>query len=204
MSKTPEGDPGYLALLDEMRSLHTRKSAGYTGTDPDAWRNFREATRWGVSPFVGALVRLSDKYLRVGSLVENAKHDQVGESIEDTLMDLAAYALIALCLYREEHPVVPTFKPADYWDDGDASLATMPQDAPEYESGTWSQTEPATGQAVADLGAPAQETAPWPEGCPHPQCIRAAHEGDIHEDWAGSFHERTTESVGSAELWGDA
>jgi hypothetical protein len=101
VSKTPEGDPGYLALLDEMRSLHTRKSAGYTGTDPDAWRNFREATRWGVSPFVGALVRLSDKYLRVASLLENAAHDQVGESIEDTLMDLAAYALIALCLYRE-------------------------------------------------------------------------------------------------------
>jgi hypothetical protein len=186
VSKTPEGDPGYLALLDEMRSLHTRKSAGYTGTDPDAWRNFREATRWGVSPFVGALVRLSDKYLRVGSLVENAKHDQVGESIEDTLMDLAAYALIALCLYREERPVVPTFKPADYWDDGDASLATMPQDAPEYE-----------------------DVEPFEADCWLRRCIKTDHPTDpnTHEDWAGTFYEDPfglgRPAVGHLNLHGD-
>jgi hypothetical protein len=38
----------------------------------------------------------------VTNLVKNPLNEQVGENIKDTLMDLAAYALIAICLLEEQ------------------------------------------------------------------------------------------------------
>lgn len=96
-------DKRYLQLLEEMQDLHIRKNAGYAGLDnADAWANFRMSQAFGVSPFLGCLVRMSDKYIRVTNLVKNSANEQVGESIKDTLMDLAAYALIAICLLEEK------------------------------------------------------------------------------------------------------
>ena len=93
----------YLELLEEMKSLHVRKNAGYSGKDnPDPWANFRMAESFGVSAFQGCLVRMSDKYIRVTNLVKDADNEQVGENIKDTLFDLAAYALIAVCLLEEQ------------------------------------------------------------------------------------------------------
>lgn len=92
----------YLKLLKDMEDLHIRKNAGYSGAEnPDAWANFRMAEQFGVSAFQGCLVRMSDKYIRVTNLVKNPANEQVGESIKDTLKDLAAYALIAICLLEE-------------------------------------------------------------------------------------------------------
>lgn len=97
------GDARFLALLDEVRGVHLAKAAGYSGADnPDVWSNFREATAWGLTPLEGCLVRMGDKYRRVQNLRRNPANDQVGESIRDTLMDLANYALIAVCLMEEE------------------------------------------------------------------------------------------------------
>lgn len=96
------GSAEYLALLDEMRSLHVRKNAGYAGIgNVDPWANFRMSEGFGVDTLRGVLVRLSDKYIRVQNLLANPANDQVGESIDDTLMDLSAYALIAICVRRE-------------------------------------------------------------------------------------------------------
>ena len=92
----------YLALLDEMKNMHKTKNAGYSGIGDDSWANFRNAELFGVSPFNGCMVRMSDKYTRIANLVQNPKLDEVGESITDTLLDLASYALIGICLYREE------------------------------------------------------------------------------------------------------
>ena len=95
--------PQYLQLLVTMADLHQRKSAGYSGADnPDPWANFRRAERIGVPASTGALVRLLDKVSRVETLVASPQSEQVGESIEDTLIDLAAYSLIVVCLRREE------------------------------------------------------------------------------------------------------
>lgn len=93
----------YLQLLEEMADLHKRKSAGYSGAEnPDPWANFRGSEKLGIKPSVGALIRLQDKVARIQALVRNPANDQVGESIEDTLMDAAAYCLITICLLREE------------------------------------------------------------------------------------------------------
>jgi hypothetical protein len=93
--------PRYLALLEEMAALHKAKAAGYSG-EKDTWANFREAESWGVTPLAGCLVRMGDKYRRIQNLILNPANEQVGEAITDTLMDLSAYALIAICLTEEE------------------------------------------------------------------------------------------------------
>jgi hypothetical protein len=93
----------YLQLLEDAADLHIRKSAGYSGKDnPDAWANMREAERFGLTPLQGCMVRLSDKFVRVGNLMKDPTNEQVGEALRDTLRDLSAYALIAVCLLDEE------------------------------------------------------------------------------------------------------
>jgi len=93
----------YKALLDEAWDLHQRKNAGYAGEDnADPWANFRMSEAFGISAFDGCLVRLSDKYIRITNLRKRPENDKVNESIRDTLQDLAAYALIAVCLLDEE------------------------------------------------------------------------------------------------------
>lgn len=91
------------AVIDRARQMHIDKNAGYVGFDnPDSWANFRLSTTFGIEPFDGVLVRMTDKYIRLTNLRRDPTNDRVGESILDTLMDLAAYALIAVCLLREE------------------------------------------------------------------------------------------------------
>ena len=89
-------------LLACMHDIHVAKNAGYAGVDNvDPWANFRESERFGVSSFKGCLVRMSDKFIRLVNLIKNPDADQVNESVEDTLLDLANYCLIAICLWRE-------------------------------------------------------------------------------------------------------
>lgn len=90
-------------VIDQARSLHIRKNAGYAGaSNPDPWANFRMCEAFGVSAFDGVLVRLSDKYIRTQNLREDPANEQVGESLLDTLADLGAYALIGICIRREK------------------------------------------------------------------------------------------------------
>lgn len=97
------GNPDFIKHVNEMLDTHVKKAAGYAGSDnPDTWANFREAEAWGLTPLQGCLVRMGDKYRRVQNLRRNAANDRVGESIRDTLMDLANYAVIAVCLMDEE------------------------------------------------------------------------------------------------------
>ena len=89
-------------LIDEAIEMHIGKNAGYAGLDqPDPWANFRMAEAFGVSPFLGVLIRMSDKYIRTVNLRRDPNNERVNEGLIDTLFDLAAYALIAICLLEE-------------------------------------------------------------------------------------------------------
>lgn len=93
------GHAGYLALLDEMRELHVRKAADYgRGADPLA--NCRASVELGVPAWIGIMIRATDKVHRIKSFILNGSLKN--ESLEDSLKDLAAYALIALTLLRED------------------------------------------------------------------------------------------------------
>ena len=95
------GHPMFHQLLEKMREIHNAKNADYG--DGKQLGNFMEAEDFGVEAWRGALVRLSDKYSRVKSLAKriNQEGEVKDESFEDTLIDLANYALLTLVLYKE-------------------------------------------------------------------------------------------------------
>lgn len=98
------GHPEFYELLDQMRETHDRKNADYAG-DVDPFKNFRLCESIGIDVADGVLVRMCDKWSRITTLVEKEHRGQgaqvLDESIEDTLMDLAVYSLIAIILRRE-------------------------------------------------------------------------------------------------------
>lgn len=95
--------PLYLKMFEEITSqmldLTRRKNADYTGDAGDAFANFRIVHDLGLASVeVGILTRMSDKFSRIASLLQ--KQNLVkDESLEDTLFDLAVYAVILL-IYR--------------------------------------------------------------------------------------------------------
>lgn len=96
------GNPTYMALLRYMESLHVAKAAGYSGEGADTWKNFRESENWGVPAWLGAAIRLGDKYRRLQNILRNPQLDMLkGESAAVTAVDLAAYSLILTCLLAE-------------------------------------------------------------------------------------------------------
>lgn len=92
----------YQEFIDYIKDFHKRggdivekKNADYAGTE-NPLRNFIDASTIAeVTVEQGLLVRMADKLARVRTLT--SRHDsigEVGEKLEDTLMDLANYAAI--------------------------------------------------------------------------------------------------------------
>lgn len=93
------GDPRFHAILEQLGSLHDRKQEDY-GAEGDPFANIRASEKWGIPSWVGALVRLNDKVHRLQQFA--IKGSLANESAEDSMLDIAVYAVIALLLYREE------------------------------------------------------------------------------------------------------
>ena len=94
------GHPGFYELLKTMADIHSRKNGNYAKAS-DALSNFRLSNELGIDPFKGCLIRMSDKWSRICQLSKGVP-DLVGESLEDTLIDLANYSLISILLLREK------------------------------------------------------------------------------------------------------
>ena len=91
----------FLEAVEEVRQIHLSKSEDY-GSAVDPLANIRNGARFvGIEPWRGCMVRLSDKVTRLETFNRTGKLRH--ETVEDTLIDLAAYALLALTLYREEN-----------------------------------------------------------------------------------------------------
>ena len=89
-----------LKIFDELKKLHAMKDADYAGGK--ALGNFRRCEQFGVPAWKGTLIRLSDKYSRLVSLAgQDGAHQVKGESLVDTLNDLAVYAVIVRALLEE-------------------------------------------------------------------------------------------------------
>ena len=85
-------------VLAEMKELHDRKRSDY-GRKEDPFANVRASEDFGVEGWVGAMIRANDKMRRLqaaarGSTLRN-------EGVEDSLIDMAIYSVIALTMYRE-------------------------------------------------------------------------------------------------------
>lgn len=87
--------------------MHDAKQADY-GRSDDPFYNIKQSANWGVEPWVGAMMRLDDKVGRLRNLVQS-DGELRNEPIEDSLLDIAVYALIALVLREEQ---AETIRPA--------------------------------------------------------------------------------------------
>ena len=94
-----KGHPRFYKLIKELVDLHDRKNQNYAETN-EPLSNFRLSGQFNIPPHLGVLVRMSDKWSRLVQLA-NDKPDLVGESLIDTVKDLAIYSLIFIILYEE-------------------------------------------------------------------------------------------------------
>ena len=78
-------------ILEDMKSVHEKKNADYGN-------NFHKRfEKWG---FLTALLRLSDKMERLENIYEKGEIQVKDESVEDTLLDLANYAVMTIVELR--------------------------------------------------------------------------------------------------------
>lgn len=87
----------FAEVLAKMQQLHDSKAADYTGTRAD---NLDASAAWGIPAWVGCLIRAEDKLARLKTFVERGH--LLNESVEDSLIDNAVYAVLAVVKYWEE------------------------------------------------------------------------------------------------------
>lgn len=92
-------NPKFNALLEELSAIHERKNHDYS-QDDDPLSNFKAASALGVMPSKGVMVRMSDKWSRIQQL--SSGKTAKNESLRDSLIDLAAYSLLAILLLDEQ------------------------------------------------------------------------------------------------------
>lgn len=91
--------PAHLVpALTRMLSMSLKKRSDYSRVGP--WQNFRDTSDFfGLEPWQSAIFNIVQKLSRVQSLSDGRK--VMNEPLEDTLLDLANYALFAYAMYLE-------------------------------------------------------------------------------------------------------
>jgi len=93
------GSLPFLELLEELRTLHLSKSQDY-GSENDPLANIRQGAEFvGIEAWRGCMVRVADKVQRLKTYCRTGR--LVHEGVRDTLLDLAAYSLLAIVLFDE-------------------------------------------------------------------------------------------------------
>lgn len=102
--------------LEEIRYLHNTKSHDY-GKTGEPFHNVIEGARFaGIEPWVAAMIRANDKMGRLSRSAQGFVQEH--DSVQDDLLDIATYALIAYCLLSREAP-------AQAWPQTDATARFM-------------------------------------------------------------------------------
>lgn len=99
ISKQHPSSKRFHELLEKAGNLHDLKQSDY-GRNDDPFANVRQSSDWGVPAWVGAMIRLNDKVVRLKSLA--SKGSLNNEAAIDSFMDIAVYALIACVLYEQK------------------------------------------------------------------------------------------------------
>ena len=93
------GTARFHEILKELGELHDKKQADY-GRDNDPFANVRASEEWGVPAWIGAMILLTDKVRRLQRFAQRGS--LMNEGAEDSLRDIAVYAIIALVLLEEK------------------------------------------------------------------------------------------------------
>lgn len=79
-------------IAEEIAVLYEKKDRAYGNSFGETFQKL------GV---ISAVTRISDKYNRLCNLATNKDIDNLGESIEDTLKDMAAYCIMTVSELRK-------------------------------------------------------------------------------------------------------
>lgn len=85
-------------IQDEQFELHKRKNHDYAAKEYLA--NLKACEAFGINPMVGIVVRLTDKVSRLASFCQQNVLEVKDEKLEDTLNDIAVYAILARIMYE--------------------------------------------------------------------------------------------------------
>lgn len=92
----------HTSLLIKLKSITLAKNSDYAG-DSDPFSNFRLCEFMNLcSTEAGIMVRIGDKYSRICNLLDKDEAKVKDESVQDTLLDLANYCIIAAILINSE------------------------------------------------------------------------------------------------------
>ena len=89
------------SFLQKMRNILIKKGHDYSGKQ-DTLQNFYISEVVGVLPEKGLLVRILDKINRVSNFIDSDILLVKDEKIEDTLIDLANYAVLLHLLIKQQ------------------------------------------------------------------------------------------------------
>lgn len=79
-------------ITKELNELYAKKNTAYGNSFSDTFQRF------GI---ISAVTRIADKQNRLVNLATNPNVDNLGESIEDTLLDLASYCIMTIMELRK-------------------------------------------------------------------------------------------------------
>lgn len=98
MVPSKNADPRFKAVLDQLWALHQRKGDDY-GRDGDPYANIRQYERLGIDPWVQCVGDIMENLGRVESFIKNGSLKN--DPLENSLLDIASYAIIAYILFNE-------------------------------------------------------------------------------------------------------
>lgn len=123
------------AILKELGDLFDKKNQDY-GADTDPFANVTASTDWNIPPHVGALLRMNDKVRRLQAWVRNGY--LANEGAEDSMRDIAVYAIIALVLLEQSAQA-------------EQSMADFVQNGARFTDGGTGRTETRVSDSLHDL-----------------------------------------------------
>jgi hypothetical protein len=74
-------------IATELGDLYEKKNKAYGNSYSDTYKKLG---------LISAVTRISDKYNRLCNLATNPDIDNLGESLEDTLRDMASYCIMTI------------------------------------------------------------------------------------------------------------
>ena len=93
-------DETALSILDNMQSVYEAKDNDYSATGLPMG-NLRKCEDAGIEAWRGCLVRIGDKMSRLENFLKEKEYLVISEKAEDTVIDLANYAILMSCLIQE-------------------------------------------------------------------------------------------------------
>ena len=89
-----------LNILDNMQAVYEAKDSDYSASGLPMG-NLRKCEDAGIEAWRGCLVRIGDKMSRLENFLKEKEYLVISEKAEDTVIDLANYAILMSCLLEE-------------------------------------------------------------------------------------------------------